>query len=76
MHTYEGSPFADKNLRKAMQYAVDRDFVREAALFGRGSNANDHPVGINDQYYWDDQRNLRQTPLIPFSLASDWTSLE
>jgi len=60
MHTYEGSPFADKNLRKAMQYAVDRNFVREAALFGRGSNANDHPVGINDQYYWDNQPLTKQ----------------
>ena len=52
--------FADKNLRKAMQYAVDRDFVTEAALFGRGSPANDHPVGINDQYYWDDQPIIKQ----------------
>jgi len=48
-------PFNNKNLRKAFQYAVDRTFVREAALFGRGVNANDHPVGINDEYYWDGQ---------------------
>ncbi len=52
--------FADKNLRKAMQYAVDRDFIVQAAQFGRGSPANDHPVGINDQYYWDEQPIIKQ----------------
>ena len=52
--------FANKNLRKALQYAVDRDFVAEAALFGRGTPANDHPVGINDQYYWDEQPIITQ----------------
>ena len=60
---FQGLPdpiFADKNLRKAMQYAVDRDFIVEAAQFGRGSPANDHPVGINDQYYWDEQPIIRQ----------------
>ena len=29
--------FANKNLRKAMQYAVDRQFVVDAAFFGRGN---------------------------------------
>ena len=52
--------FTNKNLRKALQYAIDRDFVAEAALFGRGFPANDHPVGINDQYYWDDQPIIKQ----------------
>ena len=52
--------FANKNLRKALQYAVDRDFVTEAALFGLGTPANDHPVGINDQYYWDEQPIIKQ----------------
>ena len=52
--------FANKNLRKAMQYAVDRDFVVQAAQFGRGSAANDHPVGVNDQYYWDEQPIIKQ----------------
>ena len=54
------SIFSNKNLRKALQYAVDRDFVAEAALFGRGVPANDHPVGINDQYYWDEQPIIKQ----------------
>lgn len=52
--------FANKDLRKALQYAIDRDFVAEAALFGRGFAANDHPVGINDQYYWDEQPIIKQ----------------
>ncbi len=52
--------FANKDLRKAVQYAIDRDFVAEAALFGRGFPANDHPVGINDQYYWDEQPIIKQ----------------
>ena len=52
--------FANKNLRKAMQYAVDRDFVVDAAFFGRGFPANDHPVGVNDQYYWDEQPIIKQ----------------
>ncbi|MCH7653181.1 MAG: ABC transporter substrate-binding protein [Chloroflexi bacterium] len=58
-HT-DREPFNNKDLRKAFQYAVDRDFVRDAALFGRGANANDHPVGINDEYYWDDQPIVQQ----------------
>ena len=53
-------PFNNKDVRKAFQYAVDRTFVREAALFGRGANANDHPVGLNDQYHWDEQPILKQ----------------
>ena len=54
------APFNNKNLRKAFQFAVDRDFVRETVLFGRGTNANDHPVGINDEYYWDEQPIINQ----------------
>ena len=54
------SIFADKNLRKAMQYAVDRNFIVDAVQFGRGSPANDHPVGVNDQYYWDAQPIVTQ----------------
>ena len=58
-HT-DREPFNNKDLRKAFQYAVDRTFVRDAALFGRGTNANDHPVGIGDEYYWDDQPIVMQ----------------
>ena len=59
-HGVDDSIFADKNLRKALQYAVDRKFIVEAAQFGRGAPANDHPVGINDQYYWDEQPVIEQ----------------
>ena len=65
-HT-DREPFNNKDLRKAFQYAVDRTFVREAALFGRGTNANDHPVGPNDEYYWDDQPIIKQD--IPRAMA-------
>ena len=58
-HT-DREPFNNKDLRKAFQYAVDRDFIREAVLFGHGANANDHPIGINDQYYWDEQPIIKQ----------------
>ena len=59
MNTSEGI-FTDKNLRKALQYGFDRSFVREAALFGRGSNANESPVGVNDVYRWKDQPIIDQ----------------
>ncbi len=49
------SIFADKNARKALQYAIDRDFVRKAVTYGFGANANDHPIGTADQMYWDEQ---------------------
>ena len=39
-----GSVFHDKNIRKAVQYSYDRQFVKDAALFGTGFIANDHPV--------------------------------
>ncbi len=55
-----GSVFHDKNLRKAVQYSYDRQFVKDAALFGTGFIANDHPVGLNDQYYWEGQTQVDQ----------------
>ena len=55
-----GSVFHDKNLRKAVQYSYDRAFVKDSALFGTGFIANDHPVGLQDQYYWEDQVQVDQ----------------
>ena len=55
-----GSVFHDKNLRKAVQYAYDREFVREATFFGYGFTANDHPVGLTDQYYLEGQIQVVQ----------------
>ena len=55
-----GSVFHDKNLRKAVQWAYDREFVREATFFGYGFTANDHPVGLTDQYYLEGQIQVDQ----------------
>ncbi len=55
-----GSVFHDKNLRKAVQYSYDRTFVKDSALFGTGFIANDHPVGLQDQYYYEDQVQVDQ----------------
>ena len=55
-----GSVFHDINLRKAIQYAYDREFVRDATLFGKGFVGNDHPVGLQDQYYWEGQTQIVQ----------------
>ena len=55
-----GSVFHDKNLRKAVQWAYDREFVREATFFGYGFTGNDHPVGLQDQYYWEGQTQVDQ----------------
>ena len=60
MDNREGSVFADKNVRKALQYAVDRDFIRQAVLFEWGENANDHPIGKNDPMFWKDQPIINQ----------------
>ena len=54
------SIFSDKNARKAIQYAIDRDFVRKAVTYGFGSNANDHPIGTVDAMYWDGQPVINQ----------------
>ena len=55
-----GSPFHDKNLRKAVQWSYDREFVRDATFFGYGFTANDHPVGLQDQYYLEGQTQIDQ----------------
>ena len=60
MDTREGSVFHDKNARKAIQYAIDRDFVREAVTYGFGANANDHPIGRTDPMYWAGQPIINQ----------------
>jgi len=75
MDTRAGSPFADKNLRKALQYAIDRNLVRQAALFQYGENANDHPIGKNDPMYWDDQPIVKQdiTKARDFLAAAGYT---
>ncbi|GIS64631.1 MAG: hypothetical protein CM1200mP3_08790 [Chloroflexota bacterium] len=61
MDTREGSVFHEKKCReKAIQYAIDRDFVRKAVTYGYGANANDHPIGQLDPMYWADQPVINQ----------------
>ena len=55
-----GSVFHDKNVRKAVQYGYDRQFVADAAFHGHGIIGNDHPVGLFDPYYWEDQVQVEQ----------------
>ena len=55
-----GSVFHDKNLRKAIQWSYDREFVRDATFFGYGFTGNDHPVGLQDQYYLEGQTQIDQ----------------
>ncbi len=55
-----GSVFHDKNLRKAVQWSYDREFVRDATFFGYGFTGNDHPVGLQDQYYLEGQTQIDQ----------------
>lgn len=53
-------PFNDVRVRQAFQAITDRDMVREAALFGFGENANDHPIAPNDPTWWAGQEIVAQ----------------
>ena len=53
-------PFEDVRVRQAFQAIMDRDFLREAALFGAGENANDHPIAPNDPMWWPGQEIVPQ----------------
>ena len=44
-------PFDDILVRKAIQAATDREAIKQAALFGRGTIANDHPIPPNDPVF-------------------------
>ncbi len=48
-------PFTDIRVRRAMQALTDREFIREAANYGRGEIANDHPVPSFDPHFWQGQ---------------------
>lgn len=48
-------PFGDIRVRRAMQALTDREFIREAANYGRGDLANDHPIPSFDPHYWPGQ---------------------
>jgi peptide/nickel transport system substrate-binding protein len=48
-------PFDDVRVRRAVQLVLDRDFVNEAVLFGRGVAGNDHPIPPFDPHWWEGQ---------------------
>ena len=45
------APFDDILVRKAIQAATDRDAILQAALFGRGTVASDHPIPPTDPVF-------------------------
>ena len=44
-------PFDNVLVRKAIQAATDREAIRQSALLGKGSIANDHPIAPNDPHF-------------------------
>ena len=44
-------PFDDPLVRKAIQAVTDREAIRQSALLGKGSVANDHPIAPNDPHF-------------------------
>ena len=46
-------PFDEILVRKALQAATDREAILQAAQFGKGSIAYDHPVPPSDPYFWE-----------------------
>lgn len=55
-------PFNNKLVRQAIQAATDRDLIRQAALLGKGSIGNDHPIPSNDPAYWQGQEVGKYDP--------------
>ena len=47
------APFDDVNVRLALKHAIDRQEIVDKILFGRGTIANDHPIGPTMPYYAD-----------------------
>ena len=45
------APFDNVLVRKAIQAATDREAIRQSALLGKGSLANDHPIAPNDSHF-------------------------
>ena len=47
------APFDNVKVRRALQAATDREAIRQAALFGRGEIAYDHPIPAGDPHFWE-----------------------
>ena len=46
-------PFDDILVRKALQAATNREAILQAAQFGKGSIAYDHPIPASDPHFWE-----------------------
>ena len=46
-------PFDDMLVRKALQAATNREAILQAAQFGKGSIAYDHPIPVSDPHFWE-----------------------
>ena len=49
-------PFDDVLARRALQAATDREAILQAAQFGRGKIAYDHPIPPGDPQFWEASR--------------------
>jgi peptide/nickel transport system substrate-binding protein len=49
------APFDDIRVRQAVQRLTDREFILEAAVYGRGSVGNDHPIPPFEAHFWPGQ---------------------
>ncbi len=49
------APFDDIRVRRALQALTDREFIREAANYGRGEIGHDHPIPPFDAHFWQGQ---------------------
>ena len=45
------APFDNVLVRRAIQAATNREAIRQSALLGKGSIANDHPITPNDPHF-------------------------
>ena len=46
-------PFDDILVRKALQAATNREAILQAAQFGKGGIAFDHPIPPSDEHFWE-----------------------
>ena len=46
-------PFDDILVRKALQAVTNREAILQAAQFGKGSIAYDHPIPVSDPHFWE-----------------------
>ena len=46
-------PLDDILVRKALQAATNREAILQAAQFGKGSIAYDHPIPPSDEHFWE-----------------------